>query len=159
MASIFCTCVRLGDYQRAGKNEKKGGRDIDGEKSERGMVKKSKKKKKGEYRIFTCESVRRKLYVSVLKRNKIFRTRCYISSDYTRGGGVGNTEKYSASLEYSAKTEIKKTWTVRKGIFIIIIIYFPSVFKTPRPNDNSFERVNKTAPHVYNTIYVYVNAI
>lgn len=30
--------------------------------------------------VFTCEGVRRKLYISVLKRNKIFRTRCYISA-------------------------------------------------------------------------------
>lgn len=94
--------------------------------------------------VFTCEGVRRKLYISVSKRNKIFRTRCYTSAKLWGGRGqcgLDGKREWEAegrreALEYSSaqnrNQKKKKTWTVRKGIFIIIYI-FPSVFKTPRP--------------------------
>lgn len=96
--------------------------------------------------VFTCEGVRRKLYISVSKRNKIFRTRCYTSARLLVVGGArevwigwkegmgGGRAPRSPRVQQRTKpkSKKKKTWTVRKGIFIIIYI-FPSVFKTPRP--------------------------
>lgn len=59
------SCI-LGDYRRVKTRKEKRGVGLAED-------------EKGVDIVFTCEGVRRKLYISVLKRNKIFHTRCYIS--------------------------------------------------------------------------------